>query len=302
AQIVNIPDPIFKQALLSHGNNTGVEIDTNYDGEIQVSEAEAITDFLDVNGQFIDITDLTGIEAFINIIDLNVRMNQLTSLDLSQNTLLNILYCSENLLSSLNISQCTVLEELWAGDNQLTSLDLSNNVNLTHIYLYDNLLISLDLTQNIYIEHISVSNNQLTFFDFRNAANEIVLGFSAHNNPDLTCIFVNDADYSSANWSGIDENTHFVETQEQCDAIGIDEVSLNEEFTIYPNPVKSTLSIDYNSDIKIEIIQLYNVLGKLVLEDNNNFQTINVESLQNGIYLVKITTDHGSLMKKIIKL
>ncbi|MEN8123279.1 MAG: T9SS type A sorting domain-containing protein, partial [Bacteroidota bacterium] len=78
-------------------------------------------------------------------------------------------------------------------------------------------------------------------------------------------------------------------TNEEClngfVVVGSDEYHLQYNITIYPNPVKNTLSIDYDSDIKIEIIQLYNVLGKLVLEDNTNFQTINIESLQNGIYL-----------------
>lgn len=41
AQIVNIPDLGFKQSLL--GYYSGILIDTNADGEIQVSEATAVT-------------------------------------------------------------------------------------------------------------------------------------------------------------------------------------------------------------------------------------------------------------------
>ncbi|MCG2418401.1 hypothetical protein K8089_05145 [Aequorivita sp. F47161] len=64
AQIVNIPDANFKNALLNHNP----VIDTNGDGEIQVSEAEVVTQL----GYLTELRDkgienLTGIEAFINL-------------------------------------------------------------------------------------------------------------------------------------------------------------------------------------------------------------------------------------------
>ena len=58
AQNVNIPDANFKNALISAG------VDTNEDGEISYAEAEAIT-YLDVSSK--NISDMTGIEAFINL-------------------------------------------------------------------------------------------------------------------------------------------------------------------------------------------------------------------------------------------
>ncbi len=63
AQIVNIPDPNFKIALL----NYTPPIDTNEDGEIQVSEAEAVIYLLRLDNK--GINDLTGIEAFVNLRD-----------------------------------------------------------------------------------------------------------------------------------------------------------------------------------------------------------------------------------------
>src|SRR3954463_14569725 len=75
AQIVNIPDPNFKAKLLAADvtnsiastatnatiPNTFNKIDVNNDGEIQQSEAAAVT-LLDVNTS--NIADLTGIEEF----------------------------------------------------------------------------------------------------------------------------------------------------------------------------------------------------------------------------------------------
>ncbi|MCH7534753.1 MAG: T9SS C-terminal target domain-containing protein, partial [Bacteroidetes bacterium] len=79
AQIVNIPDANFKAYLV--GNSS---INTNGDGEIQVSEAAAYTDTINVFK--LDISDLMGIEAFIGLTGLNCSWNALTSLDLSNNT------------------------------------------------------------------------------------------------------------------------------------------------------------------------------------------------------------------------
>jgi Leucine-rich repeat (LRR) protein len=86
---VNFPDRHFKYALIPLG------IDTNNDSEISTKEAEGVTS-LDVSSwkTYISggkcITDLTGIEAFINLESLDCQNNHLTTLDVSKNTLLEL--------------------------------------------------------------------------------------------------------------------------------------------------------------------------------------------------------------------
>lgn len=71
----------------------------------------------------------------------------------------------------------------------------------------------------------------------------------------------------------------------------------------YPNPVSNILQIDVNNQ-DIESIEIFNVLGKKVFGkserriDNRN---INLSSLENGIYLMKIKTSISSFSKKFIK-
>lgn len=84
AQIVNIPDIAFKNALIEEG------IDTKGDGEIQVSEAEAVT-ILSVGSR--EISSLEGIQSFVNLEELYCALNELTVLDLSQNVHLHRLDC-----------------------------------------------------------------------------------------------------------------------------------------------------------------------------------------------------------------
>jgi len=165
---VNIPDPNFKAYLI-----VNPDINTNGDTEISVAEARAYTGVLDCGEK--NISDLTGIEAFVNITELICYDNQLRSLDLSKNTALEELRCSNNQLrsldlsnntalthlscevnqlSSLNVSKCTALEVLWCNDNQLSSLDVSNNTALTDLDCSSNQLSSLDVSNNTALEYL----------------------------------------------------------------------------------------------------------------------------------------------------
>jgi Leucine-rich repeat (LRR) protein len=74
--------------------------------------------------------------------------NQLTNLDVSNNTALTELDCGINTLTNLDISKNTALTELGCAMNQLTSLDVSKNTALTHLDCNSNQLTSLDLTNN----------------------------------------------------------------------------------------------------------------------------------------------------------
>ncbi|MEQ8473726.1 MAG: T9SS type A sorting domain-containing protein [Marinoscillum sp.] len=120
--IVYIPDSNFKNNLLQD-----TTINTNQDGQIQVTEAEAYAGQLKLNSE--NISDLTGIEAFINITDLRVHYNNLSELDLSANTKIKELHCQSNQLESLDLSQNTALKKLRCFDNQLTTLNVQNGNN-----------------------------------------------------------------------------------------------------------------------------------------------------------------------------
>jgi hypothetical protein len=133
-----IPDPNFKAYLV--GNSL---INTNGDSEIQVSEATAYTGIIDC--QSMGISDLTGIACFPSLFSLNCSNNQLSSLDVSQNTALIALWCYNNQLTSLDVSQNTALYALACAGNQLTSLDVSQNTDLTWLMCYSNPLTNLNI-------------------------------------------------------------------------------------------------------------------------------------------------------------
>jgi len=156
--IVNIPDGNFKLQLVSNPS-----INTNGDTEIQVSEAAAYTGAILVDNK--NIASLTGIEAFTQITSLNCSTNQLTSLDVTNNTLLQSLNCAGNSLTSLNVSNNSALTTLWCFLNPISTLDLADNILLTDLSISNTNITSINLANNTAMTRLVLENNQFTSLD-----------------------------------------------------------------------------------------------------------------------------------------
>jgi len=71
--------------------------------------------------------------------------------------------------------------------------------------------------------------------------------------------------------------------------------------SIYPNPVKDKLKIE-NGQLKIENVEIFDISGiKIVNYQLSTVNSIDVSTLSQGIYFVKIETAEGIVMKKIVK-
>jgi hypothetical protein len=169
---------------------------------LDVSQNTALTEFICYNN------NLTSLDVSQNtaLTELGCHSNQLDSLNVSQNTALTDLWCYDNQLTSLDVSQNTALTLLSCHSNQLDSLNVSQNTALTYLWCYDNQLTSLDVSQNTALTLLSCKSNQLTSLDLRNGNNTNFVYFSATNNPNLYCIDVDDATWSTANWTVANDN------------------------------------------------------------------------------------------------
>ena len=192
AQNTYVPDDKFEQALIDLG------YDTTLDDSVLTANISGVTS-LDVSSK--EISDLTGIEAFVALESLSCAYNeltsldvttntaltllkandnQLTSLDVSNNTALEVLECYSNQLTSIDVSKNTALINLNSGYNQLTSLDVSKNVALTVLHCGANQLTSLDVSNNTALEVLSCFYNQLTSLDV--SKNTVLEGLSCYSN------------------------------------------------------------------------------------------------------------------------
>ena len=176
--------------------------------------------------------ELTSLDVTQNpdLIAIQCKYNEIASLDVTQNTLLTNLYCDYNEIPSLDVSQNIDLNSLRCAGNDIPSLDVTQNVNLTdlrfssnqissidvsqntllvHLFANDNLLTTLDITQNVALFSFTCYTNQLICLNAKNGNNTNMSLFNAGNNPNLTCIEVDDDSYSTINWTSIDPQSSF---------------------------------------------------------------------------------------------
>ncbi|MTE27331.1 T9SS type A sorting domain-containing protein [Winogradskyella ouciana] len=216
-----VPDDNFEQALIDFGYDSGP-----LDDYVFTENIEDIG-FLDVSGR--DITDLTGIEGFISLTNLNFEDNNVAVLDISTNVLLTNLDASNNIFSDLNVSNQPDLIDLDVSGNNLTELNLDNNLNLVDINVSSNMLTSLNVGLFSNLEELNCASNQLSSIDvsqnpnltllfcqsniligdqlnLQNGNNENLELFNATNNPDLGCILVDDPVAVINNTDGLYDN------------------------------------------------------------------------------------------------
>ncbi|MEO8532226.1 MAG: T9SS type A sorting domain-containing protein [Flavobacterium sp.] len=235
-----------------------------------------------------------------NLTYLNCGNNLLTNLDVSKNTLLLDLYCYTNQITSLNVSTNTLLQGFMCNDNKLTSIDVSKNPDMYMFDCLDNQLTSVDISKNPKITELACENNQLKYLNLKNGNNtKIALGFTNfRNNPNLTCIEVDDVGYSNSKWMNIKDATAIYSAT--CIKLGIED-SVFDKAVVYPNPTKGEVNIN---NIAIEKATVYNSLGQLVktftLDSANTSNTINLSGLTKGVYYVYLINQDAASAKKII--
>ncbi|WP_459213128.1 leucine-rich repeat domain-containing protein [Aquimarina rhabdastrellae] len=154
-EVVDIPDTNFKKALLYHDP----VIDTNNDGEIQLTEAQAAKKVVVYNQ---NIKNLKGIEAFSNISFLDCHGNNLMHLNLENNKLLERVDCYDNKLTFLKVPDTKSLQYLYCKNNDLGDLDVKANTNLITLSCSNNKIKELDLSQNKAIESLDITGNLIS--------------------------------------------------------------------------------------------------------------------------------------------
>ncbi|MBK6283911.1 MAG: hypothetical protein IPF54_15800 [Draconibacterium sp.] len=181
-EMTYMPDDNFEQYF----------IDRKYDVILNDSvPTEIIISFGELGIGNRNITDLTGIQDFTSLSRFSCEQNQITSLDLSNNTKIEYLYCNNNQLTSLNIGSNNVLNDFNFNNNYLTNIDLSECKNLLWLSCENNKLTSLDLSNNKALAELWAKNNALESLNVKNG-NNLKLRIDARNNPDLKCIQVDD--------------------------------------------------------------------------------------------------------------
>ncbi len=176
--IILIQDSNFEKALIA----AKIDSDSTINGQIKRTDAEDVKVLSIPNLQ---IKSLSGIEGFKSLTYLDCSLNQLTTLDVSQNTLLESFDCSSNLLTNIDLTKnlnlaafnCVnnQLKDLSIPSKQLYALNAANNLLVTIsvdaatrlglLYLSNNQLKTLNLINNLALAELKCNSNKLTIID-----------------------------------------------------------------------------------------------------------------------------------------
>ena len=192
AQVINFPDPVFKARLVSASTTNlyalddqgqSIIIDTNNDDQIDVNEA-ALAYRLNIERtlQTDAITNLSGIENFVNLRVLYCQGNDLTQLNLQSLTHLEELNCGDNILTVLNIVGMTSLKKIELRGNQFQTIDFSGLSNLEWLNLTSNPLQNLDLMPLINLKAFSCHYSPLSSIDLSGLTNLTNVGCNFNDN------------------------------------------------------------------------------------------------------------------------
>lgn len=288
AQNVNIPDTIFKAYLVG---NSG--INTNMDAEIQLSEANSYTGSIYVYSM--NIFDLTGIEAFNAIVGLYCNYNQLTSLNVNNNTALINLACDNNQISSLDVSNNTALTQLSCRSNQLSTLDVSNNTALIYLFCDGNNISAFDYSNNTALTYLICGSNPISTLD-------------VSNNTALTNF---DCRYSQLSTLDISNNTALTSFDCQFNQLSTIDVSNNTALThlfcqnnqlttlnVTNNIALTSIICDYNQLTTLDVSNntalthlacSQNLLTTLNVKNGNNINFFNLSAINNpGLFCIQV--------------
>lgn len=217
AQIVSIPDVNLKLLLLA-ANSTGqsnqiaqdetgwIKIDTNNDGEIQVSEAMQVKalfsnccgyPFLSTSQR---ITSLEGIQYFQNLTNLQIVSQNISDVTVV-NSLVNLktLNLATNWIENFNLPGLINLESLNLDNNYLSIINLSNYKSLGSLALRNNNLIVLDLNNLPLLNYVEIRNNpNMTHLFFVNHVQNYPFNVNFGLNSNLRYICVDEYDITAA--------------------------------------------------------------------------------------------------------
>lgn len=92
---------------------------------------------------------------------------------------------------------------------------------------------------------------------------------------------------------------HYYDTVFVAFPNGISEVG-GSSISLYPNPASGQIDISTNSPVSIQSMTITDVSGRIVIAVEGPTNTINISSLTDGMYILRLNTDKGLFMKRLI--
>lgn len=103
----------------------------------------------------------------------------------------------------------------------------------------------------------------------------------------------------------LDSNNTATVTITVEEILGVEDNALSNAIVMYPNPARNQVILVNSSHILLENAMIYDIHGKLItqidLHDMQDEKKIDVSAYAPGVYMVQITGERSSVVKRFIK-
>jgi len=255
-----------------------------------------------------------NVDGLTNLRYLLCSNNQLSSIDVSTCSSLFMFYCFSNQITSIDVTNNSLLARFGCGDNDLTIINMGTNNNLSWLFCENNNLLKLNVSDKSKLSYVRCNNNQIDSLDFSCASkltkikchdnalvylnlrngNNLNINhsdtylFNATQNPDLSCITVDDPVYSASNWAanfdpGVTFNT-------DCSVLNVNVPDIH--FRVVIN---ETLGYSYpETEEHDPTITELNGLTNALYANNSNIDSINGAQYLTGLSFLYLGGNHIS--------
>jgi uncharacterized delta-60 repeat protein/uncharacterized repeat protein (TIGR01451 family) len=156
-----------------------------------------------------------------------------------------------------------------------------------------------------YITRISGNDVDFIFeginLPFADASNDGYLVFKIKTRPTL----VNSNSFSNSAAIYFDYNPAIITNTATTfvEALSVSDFTFSDYFVLYPNPTDDVLNIYSEQDVELTSVDVYNILGQLVLSITNadRHGAIDVSHLTSGNYLIKVASEKGISVGRFVK-
>ena len=298
----------------------------------------------------LNLTGTTGMTS------LYLESNLLTTLDVSSCTSLERLTLRNGVFSTVKTGPLTNLESVECTGNQvpailnlggssvelifghnsnIQTMNLSNCTRLRQLYCPNSNMKSLSLSSCYALELVQLNDNDLTTLRVRNGNNTAISYFNIVNNPNLTCVEVDNPSYSTGRWTLKDAGASYAlgcnlvstggglgnplgggpvgpkvvggNTNNTAgttyDVTGFSSVEGGINAQVFPNPTNGTVTVDLGTAYKNAVVEVTNAVGQTVYNKtftNAQRAELNLDGAA-GMYMVTVRTEAGNQTFKVVK-
>ncbi len=111
---------------------------------------------------------------------------------------------------------------------------------------------------------------------------------------------VHDIQFASSEIGYAKTDHNIYKTTNGGEITAVSELNANVDIQIFPNPSNDIIKLNHPSGIEIQKIELMDIVGKTIQAFSNPVSSIDVSKLPAGNYLLKLDTNKGSVVKKIL--